>query len=421
MSIMNFNTPKKSLLSNFKAVKLILGIGSLAAVIGLGSTLAASINLNAGAAVEFGQGVAQTTACDSNVVVTPLSTFVNSEGGGDFLFTSFTVSDVSSECDGKIFTIKAYKDGQSDSLDLYTTSGVSDPYNQIQVLDTAGSFSLIDAGLLADDISDVTGGFRVNLSTTDVPVSTAVASAMDVDRITIESRDSTETAPVSYSVGDTGPGGGFIYYYNASGFNCGATFSTTGSPTGGLCHYLEVAPSGWNGGVDVVGKTWSAYDLQVDNVVGITDETSSNNTSETIGMGYRNSLAIVAQFDAYVVASNSNIPGTSFAAGAARAYTGGTKSDWYLPTLAEFNTLCQWNKGVAQSFTTDCPDDTVSANSATFGASTVALAHVAGFAYWTSSEYSDGNVWFQGMYYGTQGSGGKVNVDYYYVRPIRSF
>ena len=46
-------------------------------------------------------------------------------------------------------------------------------------------------------------------------------------------------------VGDIGPGGGTIYYYEAAGFKCGNSFSITGSPTGGLCHYLEVAPNGW--------------------------------------------------------------------------------------------------------------------------------------------------------------------------------
>jgi hypothetical protein len=42
-----------------------IGIGAIAGVVALSSTLAASINLNDGAPVEFGQGIAQTTACSN--------------------------------------------------------------------------------------------------------------------------------------------------------------------------------------------------------------------------------------------------------------------------------------------------------------------------------------------------------------------
>ena len=60
-----------------KKLKVIIGIGLLAGVMGMGSTLAASITLNGGTAVEFGQGVQLVTACDDAITVTPTSTFVN--------------------------------------------------------------------------------------------------------------------------------------------------------------------------------------------------------------------------------------------------------------------------------------------------------------------------------------------------------
>jgi hypothetical protein len=55
-----------------------IGIGVIAAAIGLSSTLAANISINSGP-VEFGQGVAQTVACsgDESVIVTPATTFSN--------------------------------------------------------------------------------------------------------------------------------------------------------------------------------------------------------------------------------------------------------------------------------------------------------------------------------------------------------
>jgi len=60
-----------------KVFKVILGFGLVGALVALGSTLAANINLNNNQAVEFGQGMVQATACDNQITVTPFSTFVN--------------------------------------------------------------------------------------------------------------------------------------------------------------------------------------------------------------------------------------------------------------------------------------------------------------------------------------------------------
>jgi len=80
-----------------KKLRVILGIGALAAVTGLGSTLAANISLNGGGNVEFGQGVATTAACDGNVTLTPVSTFSNSSygyGESTFAMTAIQVSNI---------------------------------------------------------------------------------------------------------------------------------------------------------------------------------------------------------------------------------------------------------------------------------------------------------------------------------------
>lgn len=96
-----------------KKLRVIIGIGMLAGVMGMGSTLAASITLNSGASVEFGQGVTLTAACDSAITVTPRSSFVNAAtafGGANFALTSVEISDIASGCGGKNLTIKAYTD-----------------------------------------------------------------------------------------------------------------------------------------------------------------------------------------------------------------------------------------------------------------------------------------------------------------------
>ena len=63
-----------------KKFKLLVGVGVIAITLALSSTLAAQININSGP-VEFGQGVAQTVSCsgDASVMVTPASTFYNSD------------------------------------------------------------------------------------------------------------------------------------------------------------------------------------------------------------------------------------------------------------------------------------------------------------------------------------------------------
>jgi hypothetical protein len=101
-----------------KSLKVLLGIGGLAAVVAVASTLAANININSGP-VEFGQGVAQTTTCDDQITVTPFSTFINDSSTGSHKLSSIKVSGIDStegKCSGKTFVIKAY--GEEGMLDL---------------------------------------------------------------------------------------------------------------------------------------------------------------------------------------------------------------------------------------------------------------------------------------------------------------
>ena len=62
-----------------KPLKLVLGMGVLVGTLALGSTFASNISLNSGANSEFGQGIATTAACDSNIEITPITEFKNSE------------------------------------------------------------------------------------------------------------------------------------------------------------------------------------------------------------------------------------------------------------------------------------------------------------------------------------------------------
>jgi len=114
-----------------KKLKVIIGIGLLAGVMGMGSTLAASITLNGGSQVEFGQGVQLVTACDSSITVTPRSTFVNAatnRGGANFALTSIELTNISNDCAGKSLRINAYTDSATVGGNYNSTgSGISSP------------------------------------------------------------------------------------------------------------------------------------------------------------------------------------------------------------------------------------------------------------------------------------------------------
>ena len=216
--------------------------------------------------------------------------------------------------------------------------------------------------------------------------------------------------PTTYVVGDAGPGGGIIYYVDLAGFKCGSAFTNTGSPTGGECHYLEAAPSGWNIGADPL-KPWATGTNNsgnaIEHVSGITDDAVPYFNVLAIGLGLKNSKAIVSQNGITYNASSNN-----FAAGAARAYAGSSKHDWYLPTTTELNLLCQWARGVPQNVTSRCADGTLNSGLGFSGGPD-------DFYYWSSSEVDALNARPQGFYNGLQSDRAKYNARF--VRPIRAF
>ncbi len=90
-----------------------------------GSTLAANISLNSGT-LEFGQGVAVTSACDSDgITATPKAVFANASGAGQFNFASIAFSGIADACANKLFTINAYGDTSATPLNIATVGATS--------------------------------------------------------------------------------------------------------------------------------------------------------------------------------------------------------------------------------------------------------------------------------------------------------
>lgn len=252
------------------------------------------------------------------------------------------------------------------SLDSETkTAGTS--ITGYSVTSTGGAISSFaispsaPAGTTFDDSTGILSGTPTTVqSATPYTITATNASGSATRSFTLT------VIAVVYTVGSTGPGGGYIYYVNDSGFNCGTEYTNNGSPTGDLCHYLEVAPLGWAASPSY---PWASPSKSSTQVSGLTNRGTAYNNIGGVGLGFLNSQ-LISTFDrdSLVVAAT-----------AARYYRGGGKNDWYLPTSAELNLLCQWARGIASSVTTRCSGGTL--NSATYGASSAGFLDA---AYWAS-------------------------------------
>ena len=430
MSLLNFDSssPKRS--GEKKTLSVILGIGALVGVIALGSTLAASINLNSGDPVEFGQGVAQTTACDDEITLTPISTFVNEEGEGSHKFSSLKVSGIDSnpgKCAGKTFVIKAY--GDSGQLDLFkletrSTNEVTDTvewqevdrYNSIEIRKDADEFTWISEGTDNDDVisetSNLTQTSFTLLFTSVAPEirRTPLASAEDVKRITIESKDSVDATPVGYSVGEIGPGGGIVFYVSTD------FFTSSGSTCDTACKYLEVAPATWQSAGGAIVENDSYFQWLDDYIYGATGQDKITASTEGYSVDEKANWKIgQGLYNTSVMKVPGSISSTSQAA--VLAYAGGSAAgQWFIPSMNELNELCKYARGQ----TTGNPKVACDGNGTL---KTGTANEFGGFVendyYWTSTEDN-------GSYARVQSFGdGFLNLwpKHFdsYVRPIRAF
>ena len=219
------------------------------------------------------------------------------------------------------------------------------------------------------------------------------------------------TAPLSCAAGgvcdygDTGPGGGVVFYVASS------NFTSTGSTCNTECKYMEAAPSGWIVSSAPAGQTncATAGSSTVDPKCGWSGNTADGlwTTSALIGKGHANTTAMIAQ------SSGGSTAGK--AATVSRAYQGGGKTDWFLPSKDELNQMCKWQRGA----------DWISDATVCTGGVLNSGRGAAGFSadvYWSSTEDGQYDAWFQYFNNGLQGK------DYFsrkssefYVRPARAF
>ena len=159
------------------------------------------------------------------------------------------------------------------------------------------------------------------------------------------------------AVGDTGPGGGIVFYDAGSVQSWG--------------RYLEAAPVG-----DEVQRTWATGGNQNAAVSGALFGTGEQNTAD-------------------IVAQSGNVAATSAAVYCSELVSGG-QSDWFLPSKDELN-LMYTNLHSAST-----PLGGFSSN-----------------YYWSSSEGAGHLAWFQNFGAGGQVKSNKLGT--FYVRPVRAF
>jgi hypothetical protein len=319
------------------------------------TTLAANVSLSSGA-VEFGQGILRTVACSGSqsLTITPSASFANASGSGTYKFSGFRVDNIPASCQDTDFAFSAYNDmAASAAQAIFNTSST----RAVVYMRSNNTFEVGGGGEGLSVTTNSSSSFTVNFT---VPV----AASSEIRNLTIESGAFT----VFLNVGDTGPGGGKIFYVASTPFACGPTLATT-------CTYLEAAPSsGTNAWTDAT-YSWS----------GNTVNAVAGGTNDGIGYGFKNTVAIVDQAGG---GSDAGKAGTI-----SRAYRGPNNlNDWFLPSKDELNQIY--------------------VERVTIGGS--------GSSYWSSSEISATNSSIQSLGVPGQQSNFPKSANFL-VRPIRAF
>jgi len=194
------------------------------------------------------------------------------------------------------------------------------------------------------------------------------------------------------AVGDTGPGGGVVFYV------AGANFTSTGSDCATACRYLEAAPTDQSTGVAWATSAAACYadgsdsgtnDCENYSIYSNTSgQAASRTAGEGIGMGMANTNQI---YDRLTFAGSALT--SAYAAGIAWAYTNNGKSDWHLPSRNELNELRQQAESVGGFVATE---------------------------YWSSSEYY-GRYYASAQTFLGQAQFFQVKGVTFRVRPVRAF
>jgi hypothetical protein len=296
------------------------------------------------------------------------------------------------------------------------------PKAAVVTTNVAGTVYFIEGASLVNTVSDITSARYYRWTSGAVAANTPTSIALDVNvltngyyRVFVANSQGVLSAPAfnkvtisisrvsdvvaltcatggSCEVGETGPGGGKVFYYSAT------AFTSTGSTCNTNCHYLEAAPSDHSSWIVWAttaascynsGSTSSANDCQANSIYSgsSAEQAASRIAAKAFGKGMGNTNQIYSRLTAAGSATTN-----TYAAGIAWAYTNNSKTDWFLPSMDELQQL-YLNR--------------------------VAVGGLVNDYYWSSSEEASDRAWTQYFNDGNQYNDTKPNT--YNVRLVRAF
>jgi hypothetical protein len=243
------------------------------------------------------------------------------------------------------------------------------PKAAVATSNVAGTVYFIEGASPVNTVSDITSARNYRWTSGVVAANTPTSIALDVDvltngyyrvfvansqgvlsepafnKVTISISRASDVVALtcatggSCEVGETGPGGGKVFYYSAT------AFTSTGSTCNTNCHYLEAAPSDHSSWIVWAttaascynsGSTSSANDCQANSIYSgsSAEQAASRIAAKAIGKGMGNTNQIYSRLTAAGSATTN-----TYAAGIAWAYTNNSKTDWFLPSMDELHQL----------------------------------------------------------------------------------
>ena len=302
------------------------------------------------------------TASDPSVAVTPFGvpsapTYVNGVAG-----------------DGEVEVAWAQSDYNGSAITRYTATAVEDPSKSC--IATASRYR---PALAPCTVTGLTNGTPYTF--------TVVATNARGDSAASGPSDAVTAG--FWVVGNTGPGGGKVFYV------LGGSETVPGAACGSGCRYLEAAPVDWNS--DRSPDPYFRWGGGAGEVDTCSYKDISGATGTAIGSGFANTAAIMA--DCPDSSGNNSAPAARAASTYAPTVNDVVVTGWFLPSLAELNALDVSSFGGLETFST----------------------------YWSSSQYAAADAWRSGVGYAALGflpsayqvPRGKGAFDL--VRPVRAF
>jgi len=181
---MNPTSPNSPTGRGIRRRRVVAGLIVLAAIPAIGYTLAATITINGGSGIEFGQGQVATSACDTTMSVSPGTSWNSSQS--KFLVDTVTLTGVDlaaggDDCRGKTFIVTLLDSSGTDLGHLQFAVAATD--------ETAGADDFVEDDTNSTQDHTIAGITFSSSSTLVATISEAAAAKVDaslVSRVTIQ-------------------------------------------------------------------------------------------------------------------------------------------------------------------------------------------------------------------------------------------